>query len=98
MIRSHFTFGQDHVTTLELPRGGRLADYWVTVELPDKWHELPRDFFVREFTSRYCPRPSQFAFEYRDGELRRGYFPMGQLCVVTEEGVQGDAQGIPTTD
>ena len=32
--RMHFTFGQSHMTNYPLPSGGRIADYWVTVDLP----------------------------------------------------------------
>ena len=85
-----FTFGQTHTTTNDLPRGGRLADYWVTVSLPEHLKNLHRLVFVDEFTSKYCPHPLQFAFEYDDhlNPLDPEYYPKGELCVIDENGVR----------
>ena len=86
--RSYFTFGHSHMTNYPLPYGGTIADYWVTVELPEEMAGEHRDVFIREFTERHCPRPNQFAFEYDDSRLDSKYFPGGQLCLITEEGIQ----------
>jgi hypothetical protein len=69
--------------------GGRLADYFVTVDLPEGFELTHREVFMRDFTSRYCPRDSQFAFEYDQARpLDSSYFPRGELCRITEEGIQ----------
>ncbi len=86
--QSHFTFGQSHMTNYPLPRGGRIADYWVTVDLPESMAGEHRDVFIREFTSHHCPRPNQFAMEYDTARLQPDYFPGGQLCLITEDGIQ----------
>lgn len=88
--RSHFTFGQSHMTNYPLPRGGRIADYWVTVELPEELAGLHRDYFIRYFTEVHCPQRNQFAMEYDDSTLRSEYFPGGQLCVIDEFGIRGE--------
>jgi hypothetical protein len=81
-ITHYFTFGQNHMTNFPLPRGGRLADYWVAVEIQDE--DIDDDYnhrylFVQEFSSKYCPTPNQFAFEYTDETFKGGYFPNGEL-------------------
>jgi len=86
--RAHFTFGQAHMTNYPLPRGGSIADYWVTVSLPDDSDLTHRDVFIQHFTTHHCPRPMQFAMEYEDHRLNPDYFPGGQLCVITENGIQ----------
>lgn len=86
--KRHFTFGTEHTTSYPLPFGAALADYWVTVELPDtdEWAGRHREIFVREFTTDFCPRVMQFSGEYTDESLQPHYFPRGQLCTVTPEG------------
>jgi len=85
----HFTFGQNHMTNFPLPRGGRIADYWVTVELPDDYEPYhPRQMFIGHFTNHYCPSPMQFAMEYEEGTLDESFFPGGELCRITENGIQ----------
>ena len=86
--RSIFTFGQSHMTNFPLPHGGRIADYWVTVDLPESMAGQHRDVFIREFTERHCPRPNQFAMEYDESRFESAYFPGGQLCFITEKGIQ----------
>ncbi len=88
--RSHFTFGQDHMSNYPLPGGGRLADYWVTVELPNGSELSHRDVFIDRFTKYHCPRPMQFAMEYDDARFKPDYFPGGQLCLITENGIHLD--------
>lgn len=85
--RSHFTFGSSHMTNFPLPRGGTIADYWVTVELPEEMAGMHRDVFIEHFTTHYCPRPNQFSMEYDDGRFNAAYFPGGQLCLITERGI-----------
>lgn len=86
MTVHYFTFGQVHTATVNLPLGGRLADYWVTVDLPDSMGEQHREHFVEHFTKPYCPTPNQFAFEYVKEDFIPGYFPKGELCIITEQG------------
>lgn len=86
--RSIFTFGQSHMTNFPLPNGGRIADYWVTVELSEEMAGEHRSVFIREFTERHCPRPNQFAMEYDESRFNPEYFLGGQLCLITENGVQ----------
>lgn len=87
--RSHFTFGQSHMSSYPLPEGGgRLADYWVTVDLPESMAGQHMDVFIREFTSAYCPRQNQFAMEYDPSTFRPEYFPGGELCVIDENGIR----------
>lgn len=50
----YFTFGQDHMASVEFKSGGRLADYWVAVEAEDNHREI----FIKQFTEKSCPRPS----------------------------------------
>jgi hypothetical protein len=71
----YFTFGQVHTADIDLPRGGRLSDYWVAVDA-DSDH---RKHFIEQFTSQHCPRPMQFATEYTDDSLKIKYFPKGEL-------------------
>jgi len=83
----YFTFGQDHMTSYPLSNGGKIADYWVTVSLmPGNWKH--REVFVEYFTSYHCPRPMQFAMEYSEKTFKPDYFPGGELCVITENGIQ----------
>jgi hypothetical protein len=86
MSLRHFTFGQSHMTNFPLPNGGKLADYWVTVDLPDGEADH-RNVFVEMFSSYHCPTAMQFATDYPDGDLKEEYFPGGQLCVVTRTSV-----------
>ena len=79
----YFTFGQDHMTNYPLPRGGRICDYWVRVNLP-RGSGSHRQMFVERFTKYHCPHQSQWAFEYTEGEFKPEFFPRGELCVVTE--------------
>lgn len=83
-VSRYFTFGQTHMTNFPLPRGGRLADYYVKVTLRKDWDETHRHVFMREFTSQFCPEPIQFAFEYDEGTLKMDCFPKGQLCEITD--------------
>ncbi len=73
-----------------LPAGGRLADYWVTVFLPEEMAGQHRAVFIREFTERHCPSPLQFGMEYDDVRFKPDYFPGGQLCLITENGIHHD--------
>lgn len=84
----YFTFGQDHMTSYPFPKAGRLADFWVTVDLPASHFEHHRAVFMREFTEKHCPRPTQFALEYEAADFKPEYFPGGELCRITEGGVQ----------
>lgn len=85
---AYFTFGQDHMTNYPLPGPGRLADFWVTVDLPEQMQGHARSIFIREFTERYCPRANQFAFQYEECTFKPEYFPGGELCRITEGGLQ----------
>jgi hypothetical protein len=85
--KSIFTFGQSHMTNFPLPNGGRIADYWVTVDLPESMAGEHRTVFIEQFTSHYCPRPNQFAMEYDESRFNEEYFPGGELCRITEEGI-----------
>lgn len=67
------------MSSYALPRGGRLADYWVAVEAS----EGHREHFIEHFMSCYCPRLTQFAMEYDEGDLITEYFPGGELCRIT---------------
>ncbi len=88
MKTHHFTFGKDHMTNFPLtPRSGRLFDYWVTVELPDDHPISHRGMFFSHFTEHHCPHSRQFAEEY-DHDMDRDIFPGGQLCMITEFGLQ----------
>lgn len=87
-VSHYFTFGQVHMANYTLPKAGRLADFWVEVNLPLNHEVHHREIFIRDFTTHYCPRPSQFAFEYEEGTLKKEHFPGGQLCLITEEGIQ----------
>lgn len=89
-ITHHFTFGQAHMTSFPLPEGGRLADYWVSVTLPTTTEESHRAVFIREFMEKYCPNPAQFAFEYDDDKFERKWFPNGQLCLITSNGIENE--------
>lgn len=82
-----FTFGQSHTSTYPM-EGRRLPNCWVEVHLPAGSSLYHRELFIEYFTKVYCPRPAQFAFEYRLHELKREYFLEGLLCVITEEGIQ----------
>ena len=86
-VKHHFTFGANHMCSFPLPGPGHVSDYWVTVDLPAGHPETHREVFIREFTERHCPRALQFSFEYDEGQLKEHYFPGGELCVITEEGV-----------
>lgn len=90
LIKKHFTFGSGHMSNFPLPKGGLLTDYWVTVELPEGLDKSHREMFVEHFTSRYCPRPMQFAMEYEDNDLNPMFFPGGQLCTITSVGIIDD--------
>jgi hypothetical protein len=79
----HFTFGQSHMCNHPEARG-LLADHWVSVELPRDHPRSHREVFIAQFTSRYCPRPEQFAFEYPDRMLDPQHFPRGQLALIQE--------------
>lgn len=35
----------------------------------------------------YCPRPNQFVMEYDESRFNEEYFPGGELCRITEEGI-----------
>ncbi len=83
LTRHYFTFGTNHMTNFPLPHGGRLADYWVTVEA----EEDHRKIFMDQFTEHYCPRRVQFSMEYDDDDFNREYFPNGELCVVRSTGI-----------
>lgn len=83
----HFTFGQSHMTNYPLPSGGRIADYWVTVDLP-KGRKDHRNVFIENFTSAHCPWPLQFAMEYTQSRFNPEYFPGGELCVIDENGIR----------
>ena len=87
MISHYFTFGQGHMTNFPLPHGGRIAYYWVRVDLYEKCPMTHREIFISQFTTYYCPCPMQWAMEY-DEEPSEAYFPKGELCVVTIDGVQ----------
>lgn len=71
----YFTFGQSHTANIILPRGGRLADYWVTV-VAEKDH---RKLLIDKFTSVFCPSPHQFAFEYNITNFLPEYCSKGEL-------------------
>lgn len=79
----YFTFGQVHWSSFDLPRGGRLADYWVAV-VAETDH---RGIFMERFTSLYCPTPRQFAMEYTDANFKPEYYERGEL-------VRFDAAGL----
>lgn len=78
-IVHYFTFGQEHMAAVSFPRGGRLADYWVTVEAENNH----REHFIKRFTEPYCPRPMQFAMEYTADSFKPEYFPGGELARIT---------------
>ena len=78
-----FTFGQSHMCNHPNLKGP-LRDHYVTV-IADNGH---RDLFIGYFTSVYCPRPLQFAMEYKEGELNLELFPLGSLTTITEQGEQ----------
>jgi len=87
-MRRYFTFGRNHMSNYPLPpRGGVLADYWVTVDTTAKGALSHRGLFIEHFTNRYCPAPNQFAFEYGDDNFKPAYFPGGELCVITDDGI-----------
>lgn len=87
MITKYFTFGQSHMTNHPLPLGSRrLADCWVEVLLPNNRSDH-RELFIELFTSRYCPTPDQFAFEYDASEFDPDYFPGGRIARITEHGL-----------
>ncbi len=83
----YFTFGQDHMTNFPLPRGGRIADYWVRVNLP-KYALNHRELFIMLFTSYHCPSRMQFAMQYSEDSFEPEFFPNGELCLITEGGIQ----------
>ena len=87
-VSHFFTFGQVHMTSFTLPIGGRLADYWVKVKLPADHRASHRAVFVELFTTRYCPSPDQFGFEYVGDDFAASYFPAGLLCTITENGIE----------
>lgn len=88
MITRYFAFGQDHMTSYPLPGPGVLPDFWVAVSLPPD-HPVPhRTVFIEHFTSVYCPRPTQFAFEYGADRWDYSFFPGGELCHINEDGIQ----------
>lgn len=88
METHYFTFGQTHMANVSFPNGGRLADYWVAVEA-ESYH---REHFIGSFTSRYCPRPMQFAMQYVEEDFEPTYFPGGEIARITV------APGTPTPD
>ena len=91
MNNRYFTFGQIHTSTYPLPSpgyGGKLSDYWVTVDLSAGGGNDHRALFMDNFTRHYCPRPLQFALEYSDANHKPEYFPGGELCRITEKGIQ----------
>ena len=73
-LTRHFTFGQDHSCS-HPDLKGRLADHWVSVELPFGHPRSHLEVFIEQFTSKYCP----FAFEYPAPVLKQDFFPLGQL-------------------
>ena len=87
-----FTFGSGHMTSYPLPRGGTISDYWVEVELPVDFPMNHREFFMKYFTDRFCPRPEQFSFEYSLGQLKPEYFPGGCIARLNYNGFE-DTQG-----
>lgn len=78
--KHYFTFGQVHTANFPLPKGGRLADYYVVVTAT----ENHRERFIEQFTKLYCPSPDQFAYEYRtiDAQVMAGYLPGGELASI----------------
>jgi hypothetical protein len=88
METHYFTFGQSHMANVAFPNGGRLADYWVAVEA-ERDH---REHFIGSFTSRYCPRPMQFAMQYVEEDFEPTYFPGGEIARIAV------APGTPTPD
>lgn len=86
--KSVFTFGQNHMTNYPLHLGGRIADYWVTVDLPASMAGQHREWFIKHFTNHHCPRPNQFAMEYDEPRFNPEYFPGGELCVIDENGIR----------
>jgi hypothetical protein len=76
-----FTFGQVHVCDIPLPRGGRLADYYVRVSIPKVLKEEydHRTLFIDLFTRVHCPDHIQFAFEYTPDTFETRYYPKGVL-------------------
>ena len=87
MITSHyFTFGSRHMTNFPLPNGGIIADYWIRVDLP-KDSTAHRAMFIEHFTARHCPTKDQFSFEYTMENFQPGFFPGGELAVITEDGL-----------
>jgi len=90
METHYFTFGQNHTAKVDLPHGGRLADYWVAVEAPNH-HRM---HFIQRFVEPYCPRPAQWAFEYDEDRINKEYFPKGELTrIVVREGFDEYAPG-----
>jgi hypothetical protein len=79
----HFTFGSDHMCNHPNLKG-RLADHWVSVRLPFGHPRSHREVFIEQFTTKYCPDPYQFSFEYPDAVLEQVYFPLGQLVLIHE--------------
>ncbi len=85
MSKTHyFTFGQEHSTSYPLAFGGRLADYYVAVELPENYHKGHREIFIEEFSCQYCPSLDQWGFEYAEDDFDKSYFPMGELLRITK--------------
>lgn len=83
-----FTFGQSHMSSFPLPKkGGRLADYWVEVDIPRSHPFDHRSVFIEHFTEEYCPRPMQWNVEYTSSAFQKEYFTGGCLCKINEFGI-----------
>jgi hypothetical protein len=91
-MRHYFTFGQTHMTNFHLPAAGRLADFWVAVDLPEGHPVSHREVFIRHFADHHLPRPQQWAFEYDENSLKPEFFPGGELCLITQNGVQNETR------
>lgn len=75
-ITHHFTFHSKD--TSDHPNlKGRLADHWVSVELPLGHHRSHRDVFIEHFSFHY-------SYEYPDQDLKQENYPLGQLVLIKE--------------
>ena len=88
MTIRYFTFGHVHTADFPLPGPGKLCDYYVTVDLPEEHPESHRAVFIKFFTAPFCPSPIQFGFEYYGKNELHEEFYLGELCRITEEGIQ----------
>lgn len=81
-----FTFGTSHKQT----DGTEMYSYWVRVIAAS--HEDARNLFIKEWSSKYMPRPMDWAFQYDEADFQKvKHYFSGKEYVLLVDAEPGEA-------